>query len=236
MNEKISNLIRFIVCYATEQGSSLTTVRLVKFVYLADLYHARWHDGQTYTNLPWAFIYYGPYCRNVMTEIDSVAAAGFIKCDRFQSKFADDKDYNIFSCKDQESETFRVKLPLAIISDLKDAIKKYGDETAALLDYVYFDTEPMMDAVKDEILDFLKAKRPETTTQINLKKLSKDDIARAKYHIKQLGERFERGRKRLEIDNAESDKLKDEAYYQALAYMDEEDLEVGLRGVARIAD
>ena len=34
-------LIQFIVCQATEFGASLTPIRVVKFLYLADLYHAR---------------------------------------------------------------------------------------------------------------------------------------------------------------------------------------------------
>jgi len=34
-------LIQFIVCQATEFGASLSPIRVVKFVYLADLYYAR---------------------------------------------------------------------------------------------------------------------------------------------------------------------------------------------------
>ena len=67
----INNLIKYIVLYATEQGIKLTQVRLVKFLYLADLYFARRNQGKTFTGLPWAFIYYGPYCGEAMTAIDA---------------------------------------------------------------------------------------------------------------------------------------------------------------------
>ena len=39
-------LIQFIVCQATEFGASLTPIRVVKFLYLADLYHARKNMGE----------------------------------------------------------------------------------------------------------------------------------------------------------------------------------------------
>ena len=55
-------LIQFIVCQATEFGVSLTPIRAIKFLYLADLYHARENDGQTLTGWPWKFVYFGPYC------------------------------------------------------------------------------------------------------------------------------------------------------------------------------
>lgn len=42
-------LIQFIVCQATEIGVSLSPIRVVKFLYLADLYHARENKGETLT-------------------------------------------------------------------------------------------------------------------------------------------------------------------------------------------
>jgi uncharacterized phage-associated protein len=42
-------LIQFIVCQATELGTSLTPTRVVKFLYLADVYHARENKGETVT-------------------------------------------------------------------------------------------------------------------------------------------------------------------------------------------
>lgn len=234
MNENISNLIRFIVCYAKEHETVLTTIRLVKFIYLADFYHARWHNGHSFTNLPWAFVYYGPYCSAVMQEIDEVVAHDCIQCNEYPSKFQNAKDFCLYTCKDQDSESFQRKLPNAVVSELKKAIRRYGDETAALLDYVYFDTEPMMHATKGDILDFSLAKRPEPTKQIILKKLSKDDIEKAREHIKELATRFEKNRRNLEIDNSKVAEWKDAIYHKALAYMDEEELEVGLTGIAGI--
>lgn len=48
-------LIQFIICQATEFGASLSPIRVVKFLYLADLYHARENRGETLTGWPWKY-------------------------------------------------------------------------------------------------------------------------------------------------------------------------------------
>ena len=64
-----SNLVHLIVWHAAETGNALTPLRLVKFLYLADLYYARAHRGETLTGWPWAFVHYGPYCSEAMDTI-----------------------------------------------------------------------------------------------------------------------------------------------------------------------
>ena len=39
-------LIQFIVCQATEFGASLSPIRAIKFLYLADLYHGLPERGE----------------------------------------------------------------------------------------------------------------------------------------------------------------------------------------------
>ena len=78
INKIVLNLIKYITCYATDHGIKPTTIQLVKYVYLADLYYAWYHDGDTITHFPWAFVYDGPYCSEVMQSIDEAASAGII--------------------------------------------------------------------------------------------------------------------------------------------------------------
>ena len=47
-----TDLIKYIAWYATQQGIKLTTNRLVKFLYLADLYYARIKDGKQSRDFP----------------------------------------------------------------------------------------------------------------------------------------------------------------------------------------
>src|SRR3989338_139415 len=70
MNISSEDVVRLIVWYASRRGEKLTTLRLVKFLYLADLYHARVSKGTTLPGWPWAFVHFGPYCQEAMSAID----------------------------------------------------------------------------------------------------------------------------------------------------------------------
>jgi len=210
-------------------------VRLVKFIYLADLYFAREHGGRTLTNFPWAFVYYGPYCREALYSIKDAAFHGIINMKTYESKFGQEEDYNMFSCDDScVDQDIEEKLPMEVISYLKSAIRRYGDDTPLLLDHVYFETEPMIDAKKGDLLDFSKAKALSPSKPVKLKKIPGDKIALAKKHIKALGEKLAKSRLKLKREKQKERELKDDLYYQALDVMNDEDLEIGLKGTAEI--
>jgi uncharacterized phage-associated protein len=84
-------LIQFIVCQATEFGASLSPIRVVKFLYLADLYHARENNGKTLTEWPWKFVYFGPYCTESFLALKRAVYDGLIEAKPFESKY-DDKE------------------------------------------------------------------------------------------------------------------------------------------------
>jgi hypothetical protein len=233
--ELINKLINFIVGYATQNEMDLTTLRLVKFLYLADLFYARSHSGKILTNFPWSFIYYGPYCSEAWTAIQHAERIGVI-CKRvYDSKFSEDETYSIFYCsKDIDLDEIENIIPLEVLMPLKAAIKKYGEDTPMLLDHVYFETEPMEDARKGEILDFSKAKPLTQVSSIKLKQIPKEKINLAKEHIKSLERKISEGRLKLERERLKEKRFKDDLYYQALEMLDEEDIEPGLQGVAEI--
>jgi hypothetical protein len=228
-----SDLIRYICWYATQRDMRLTTVRLVKFVYLADLYYARKHRGKTITGFPWAFIYYGPYCAEVMREIDNVEHQGLICKMSLESKF-DDKDFHLFSCHDDEAEELEDRVPTEVLYPLRGSIREYGEDTQALLDHVYFETEPMEGVKKGDLLDFTKARSVSHSRPIELKKLSKSNIERGRKHIANLREKMKKAKRNLQEEHVKQHGLIDEAYFQALEYLDEDDLQAGFEGVARI--
>lgn len=227
------DLIRVITRLATQADIRLTTVRLVKFVYLADLYFARRRDGATLTGYPWAFVYYGPYCSEIMRDLEQAVDDGLIRRDSFESKYGS-KDFNLFSCSDSEAEKAENLFPIWVISPLKRAIKKYGLDTQALLDHVYFETEPMENVRKGDILDFTKARdipRPEV---LSIPKPSKKQIEAGKSYIAGLVSKMRKGRERLLKDVEQTSDLEDEIFHSALKIMDGEDLDTGLSGTAKI--
>jgi hypothetical protein len=234
MSMKTQDLIRYISWYATENDLSLTTVRLVKFVYLADVYFARRHEGETLTHLPWIFLYYGPYCSEVMRELDGAVSQGLIDRKSLESRYEEEKEFHLYKCTDESGEELEEEIPLEVLGPLKAAIRRYGEDTPLLLDHVYFETEPMIEANKGDILDFTKCKPIVPSRPIELKKISKEKITLAKRRVKALALKFEQGRLTKESEKAEGSKWKDDVYYQALEVMDGQDLEIGLTGIAKI--
>ncbi len=228
------DLVRYIAWYATQIGIKLTTNRLVKFIYLADLYHARIKKGETITGFGWQFVYYGPYCSEAWESIEHAAQAGFVCEETFDSKFSLDKDYSLFSCDDPEAENFEDSIHIGVLSQLQSAIKKYGDDTPQLLDYVYFETEPMEGVKKGDVLDFSKARLPKTAGIIQLKKIPDNKIKLAREKIKLLGAQFKSDREKLAKEDRENDKYKTEAYYKFVKLLDGDPLEAGLTGTAKI--
>lgn len=118
MNISSEDLIRLIIWYASSRGEKLTTLRLVKFLYLADLYHARvsWFDsahhdpehvegskGTTLTGWPWAFVHFGPYCQEAMSAIDRAGKSDSFQVNEQPSKYDDEKDYRLFWTEDVDS-------------------------------------------------------------------------------------------------------------------------------------
>jgi len=227
-------IAKYIVWYAIQRGSSLTTTRVIKFFYLVDLYYARENHGQTLTGWPWAFVHYGPYCSEAFHVLENAASRGIIEKRAYDSRFKLDEEYFLFYCDDEREPPIGQQLPIYVIGQLQRAIAKWGDDTASLLDHVYFDTEPMLDARKGDLLDFTKAKPIKPSKHITLKKLSPEKIALAKKHIKKLGKKLETGMKKLQQENSQVRGLFDDVYFRALEYMEDEDLEQGVEGVAKI--
>ena len=231
---KIIDIIRYIVWYASENDICLTTNRLVKFIYLADLYHARLKSGETITGFPWKFIYYGPYCREAMQFIDQAVNEGFICKETYDSKFGEGKEYSIFTCKDENAAKVEEFIHIGILAQIQNAIRTLGDDTPQLLDHVYFDTEPMANAIKGDLLDFSVTEKLKPIKKIKLKKLSPDVIRLARQKISQLSDEMNDDRARRIKDEKETEKYKDDAYYKFVEMLDGEELGVGLKGTAKI--
>lgn len=235
MSVKPEELVRYVTWYATSREMNLTTIRLVKFLYLADLYQARAQQGMTLTGFPWAFVYYGPYCSEAMQAIDLAVSMKWIKVDCRESKHENAKDYCLYSCRDSAAEKIELQIEADVLYPLKASIREYGDDTASLLDYVYFGTEPMMGTIKKgALLDFSRAHPIQRPARPQVKRLRKEQVTAARQHLKAIRRAQEEAKKRLVEDDSQSRRLKDDIYFQALEYFDSTDLQPGLCGIARI--
>jgi hypothetical protein len=155
-NSSIEKITAWICWYASSQETALTAVQLVKYLYLADLYHARRSGGATITGWPWAFVHFGPYCSEAIQTLEHVAAIGLVDAKRYESRYSE-KEFAVYRRSGPEPEAIDSVLSFAVRGDLKKAIKRWADDTPGLLDYVYFDTEPMTGVKPHDRLDFSKA-------------------------------------------------------------------------------
>lgn len=229
MGVDVLQLIQYIVCSATDKGMKLSPIRLVKFLYLVDLYWARENNGKTLTGWPWKFVHYGPFCNESLDVIEKAFQAELIQRSAYESKYVDG-DYFLYWCKEGKAQ-IEERLPLYLVSPLNEAISKWGDDTYGLLDHVYFETEPMLDARKGDLLDFFKAKKPEVPKEIEMLKLSSKQLAKGKEIMGRLKSKYKEGFQRAEFFKP----VYDETYQQGIKSLDEEDLEGELSGKSEIS-
>lgn len=154
--EFINRFLGTVAGEAVNRGGRLTKIRLVKYLYLFDLFWAQ-SKGQTFTGWEWAFVHYGPYCRESTDAIDKAVALGFLSADAYESKYGD-KDFQLYSpgnrLTERETESLINSIPIYVSSRLFSTIKKWYDDTYGLLDYVYFHTGPMVHAQPGAVLSF----------------------------------------------------------------------------------
>ncbi|MBI4523775.1 MAG: hypothetical protein HY695_08200 [Deltaproteobacteria bacterium] len=232
MNINCQDLVQLIVWYASSRGEKLTTLRLVKFLYLADLYYARVSKGKTLTGWPWAFVYFGPWCRQVNETIENAAKDGLVLTKEYPSKYDDDRDYRLFWIEDTDEEPKIIDtLPTYVWSRLRWAIQKWADDSYGLLDYVYFETEPMIAAKRGSALDFTKAEMPEVHKKVEMKRIPDTKIQEAKKAIDRLKEKYSTA-----IVTRPAQGPVDSIFREAIQKLEENDLETGLEGTAELGD
>lgn len=221
-------LVGAIAQRAAESGNRLTKTRLVKFLYLLDLFHAQ-SEQRTLTDWPWAFVHYGPYCRESTDVIDRAEAGGYIFSRSYESRFADD-DYKLYSPGDQlpehEIEAVRKQLPRFVWANLTSAIYQWSGDTYGLLDYVYFRTGPMANAQPGELLSFKDETRPDLSrfAPIKLRPLSNTKKKKAREAIA----RIKASARSVSYDP----RLMDEAYFSFVTAAKEDETPTGLSGIA----
>jgi hypothetical protein len=227
------NLVSFIAEEASARDELLSPIRLVKFLYLADVYHARYQGGRTLTGWPWRFVYYGPYCREAMAAIDLACSRGLLTTKPYRSRY-DQEEHVLYGGSGQNVTSLKSTLPLSVAGSLSAAIARWGSDTQGLLDHVYFDTEPMKDVTRGSVLDFSKCTSPERPSEIAMKRLSRDQLVRAREAMKGLRQQLDSGI--AEQQRRWHGEIVDGSYVQFLEALREPALESGLEGRAELGE
>jgi hypothetical protein len=228
--DDISLLLGVLARLAVDRGGRLTKIRLVKFLYLLDVYWAQAQRG-TYTSWQWAFVHYGPYCRESTDAIDRAAESGFLSPQTYESSYSDE-DYRLYSPGNRitEADVDKVmgSLPPHVYALLTSAVKRWYDDTHGLLDYVYFRTGPMERARPGEVLSFANEKMPdlEALRPVRMNPLSIKKKAALREAIKKISQEAKVYRQAPE--------LFDKEYFDFIAQVAGSETETGTTGTAKL--
>lgn len=204
----LERLILYIIDKVESEGGAISTIRLVKFLYLIDVEHYRRH-GQTLTGLEWVYHKYGPY---------AFALPEIFACLRLD---VEEEEY--ITLKGHKGRRFHVHVPQDITDVLPFAkevlvnrVLKWWmwEDTNVLLDHIYFETEPMQHGQRGEALDFSTIRRDVVTEE-------------AGFHLdpvkaQTLRERVQQTLADIKAEYIQVPASHDEAYYEAMRIMDKE--------------
>jgi hypothetical protein len=145
-------LIRFIAWSAARLGRGVSRIRLIKFLYLADV-HLFQQRRQLATGYRWRFHHYGPYTAEAQQDIDESASLGLITCETLP-RLDEAGEVYLYRAHGPEPliyDRFSVSLEAALKREVERWLAAPLNE---FLNYVYFDTPPMRDARRGDYLRF----------------------------------------------------------------------------------
>lgn len=210
--ENPKNILLNILEEASSKNITIGKTQLVKLLYLIEVEYYRVNQKRL-TDLQWLFYHYGPYA----IELESIFAER--EFEKTEIKTQTDKDLILFKVAEGMAEykpNVDVKLSLLI----KKVVGQWGNKTLEeLLDYVYFETEPMeMVKQRGDVLDFSTIKPAREFPPIIPLKASKETekkVAELRAHIAPFFAAMS--------DRGENDQPKSEDYHQALEAWSEEE-------------
>ncbi len=141
--------ILLYVCQGIQDaGGWVSRTRLLKLLYLVDVEYYRRHRRML-TGWEWVFYKYGPY----VFDYPNVLSRLGIDLTETEGRTNDGRQY--FGYQVQAHSDIDDVVGFADRTRIDNTISRWAlEDLNILLDHVYFDTEPMIDAERGEVLDF----------------------------------------------------------------------------------
>ena len=222
-------MLQFALLVAGEEdeyfGRKLGPIHLIKYVYLADLFHAQKNDGATYTGIKWRFHKFGPWSEEVYSHIEPALSAINADKELFPNAYEEDQDSIRWSLRDERLLQDRAqRLPSSVTVPLRWAVHEFGKDTSFLLDHVY-ETMPMLCAAPGEQLDFSIAQNVSSeepaSEPLRMDSLSNKKKKLLKQRLHELGKKYKnRRRKETAFVNPALSPRYDDVYFEGLAWLD----------------
>ena len=216
-------LIGYIVDQVSEQGGSVGRTALMKLVYLVDVEHYRQYGKQA-TGLEWRFHHYGPYAVEIEADVLSLGldADEDIFSGKIGNRPVSGYRYHITGDWRRIASEFNSRYDASVKRCVDKIVGQWAlDPLPTILDYVYFETEPMQDAKRGEYLDFSKIQM-ESVTSPNVATLKFSDEFISEMRQK-LEERREIRKKARQEARRATEPRYDEVYFEACRVMAEEE-------------
>lgn len=152
MKAEAQDVALAILSRVKERGGFVNKTKLLKLLYLADIEHFR-KFGSTVTGFDWIFYFYGPWASEYDSLLEELERRDAIALETWASGDHEGASIRLRESRDLDSviqnadEFFRIR----------HQIDAWAERSLPeLLNYVYFETEPMSDAVSGETLQFGK--------------------------------------------------------------------------------
>ncbi len=155
MKPEAKDLALAILTRIEEREGTANKTKLLKLMYLADIEHYR-TTRETITGFDWLFFLYGPWAKDYDALLEQLDAEGTITLEKWST-----------GSVEGERVSTRTRVSLDKVGFSNDAFFRTQRQVDAwadsgiprLLDYVYFQTEPMQNAEKMKPLDFTKVSK-----------------------------------------------------------------------------
>ena len=150
MKPEARQLALAILTRARERAASINKTKLLKLLYLADIEHVRKHD-EILTGFDWRFHLYGPWAAEFDELLEDLARTDSIELQPWNKDELNGNRISLLEPRDLDSviadtdELYRIQRVIDTRADRS---------LSELLDYVYFETEPMIGAVSQQHLSF----------------------------------------------------------------------------------
>lgn len=159
-HDKVEALVQFILATARLEVEdwnqrALGPIHIIKYVYLADLAYAERH-GECFTGVPWQFHNFGPWSAELQDHLPQAVALANADARPFDNMHgAESIRWKIADTRTAERALAHAEpfLPTHVKLLVKQAVKRFGNDTSELLEHVYA-TTPMTRVAPREPLSF----------------------------------------------------------------------------------
>jgi len=219
--KNLLDLIRAICTRVKERDGYLNKTKLIKYLYLIDIEYYRVHK-ETFTGFHWIFKEFGPWAYEYIELFDSIKTSP-----EFKVKEGDRPDLDtvfIEVTNENKADLDTIIKDFDFERKARQIIDRWADENLApMLNYVYFNTEPMVDAERYSLLDFTKIHNLEFVPKFRLSKSSITSTQIQKVREK-IRVKSEEQRRTLEHDISYTPPKYDDVYFEGIKLLDEEEL------------